>query len=266
MLTLATSSSRFWNLSNEIIIQMLHHCKYNEILQFAAASKRHYNIVAGSTGLQLHIELEANGLDILGRSRTGNTNYSQILDGLLRYRGAWLFLQLEKPVERIIRVEPSIWGHREGNYVVAFSSQSDLFADPDWLQVIPLDSPNDPAPVTLHHTFREFTLDFEQDLVATVRDAPNENIQRLKISLCSICTGLPHPLAPKSTYFVLIDFSVPLPGNEAFTLEILGDLLAIKITDISGERYEILVWDWKHGALLLRIGSRFYLSVGHFTL
>ncbi|CAE6430324.1 unnamed protein product [Rhizoctonia solani] len=246
-------SSYFDTLSNELIIQVLHLCQCNEILRFATTNKRHYNIISESVSLKLHIELEVNGLYITQGSRSRGGTYSHLLDELVRNRNGWLNLDLEEPVERNSNQVMSLWELREGNYVVAFSSTSKAWG-PDSIQVTPLDLLETPQPVTFSCTFSEFTPDFEQELVALVKTDPNETT-RLEVRLCSATTGHPHPLAQNPIFPVQVDFQIPGPGRQTFTLEIVQDILVVRIADISRDRYEILAWNWKSGALLCRVGS-----------
>ncbi|KAH7345505.1 hypothetical protein B0J17DRAFT_640125 [Rhizoctonia solani] len=240
-------------LSDELIIQVLHHCQYNEILQFATTNKRHYIIVSESVSLKLHIELEVNGLYIVQGSRSRDGTYSRLLDELVRYRNSWLNLDLEEPIERNSNQVMSLWELREGNYVVAFSSTSSQAWGPDSIQITPIDPLETPQPVTFSTVFSEFTPDFEQELVALIKTDPNDTT-RLEVRLCSAITGHSHPLARNPTFTVQVDFQIPGPGRQTFTLEIVENILVVRIADIMRDRYEILAWDWKSGALLCRVG------------
>ncbi|CAE6442202.1 hypothetical protein ACGC1H_002003 [Rhizoctonia solani] len=247
-------SSHFDSLSNELIVQILHFCQYDGILRFAATSKRHYNILADSVSLKLHIELDANGLDIIKGSRTRHGTYFCLLEELVRYRDAWLNLDLEVPIERNSNQVMSLWELREGNYVVAFSSIASTEWGPDSIQVTPIDSLESPQPISFPSAFSEFTLDFEQGLAALVKTDP-VNTTCLEIRLCSTITGLPHPLARSPRFILQVDFPIPGPGHQTFTLEVIDNILVIRIADILRDIYEIIAWDWKTGALLCRVGS-----------
>ncbi|CAE6538361.1 unnamed protein product [Rhizoctonia solani] len=246
--------AHFSGLSNELIVQILHFCRYNEILKFAATSKRHHSILLDSVSLKLHIELEANGLDIVNGSQKLNGSYSRSLDELVRYRDAWLNLDFEEPDERNSNQVMSLWELREGNYVVAFSSMSSALWGPDSIQITPVDPLEPPQPITFPSIFSELTLDFEQGLAALVT-TDTENSTHLEVRLCSTTTGMPHPLARNPIFTVQVDFQIPGPGHQTFTLEVVEDILVIRIADIMRDIYEIIAWDWKSSALLCRIGS-----------
>ncbi|CAE6432271.1 unnamed protein product [Rhizoctonia solani] len=246
--------SHFDGLSNELIVQILHFCQYIEILRFAATSKRHYGILSDSVSLKLHIELEASGLDIIRGSRKRNGSYSCLLHELARYRDAWLNLDLEVPIERDSSLAMSLWELREGNYVVAFSSTPSAQWGPDSIQATHIDSLETSLPITFPISFSEFTLDYEQELVVLVKTNPNITTC-LEITLCSTTSGLPHPLARNPAFVVQVDFQIPGPGHQTFTLEIVANILVIRIADIMRDTYEIMAWDWKSGGLLCRIGS-----------
>ncbi|CAE6508345.1 unnamed protein product [Rhizoctonia solani] len=247
----------FSDLSDEIVIQVLHFCNYEEILRFAATSKRYYNIVASSVGLRLHIELEVNGLEIIKGTRNGNAAHSVLLDELVRYRDAWLNLRLEEPVERTLmeRAQTLLWELREGSYTVALSSTPNTSLGPDTLWITLFDHLDTSNRITFHDHFHAFTSDLEQDLVACLKMVPSANT-RFEIKLCSATTGLAHPLAQNYTFIVQADFRIPDPEEDpdSVSIEIMDNIFVARVADLSDE-YEILAWDWKSGALLLRIGS-----------
>ncbi|KAF8741291.1 A Receptor for Ubiquitination Targets, partial [Rhizoctonia solani] len=258
----------FLNLSDELIIQILHFCAYIDILRFAATSQRHHAILSNSISLKFHIELEVNGLHVVEGSRKGEATYSRLLEELICYRDAWLNLELEDPIERISNREMLLWELREGNYVVAFTSESDAAWatdswGPDSMQLTPIGSLETPQPVTFSTFYNELTLDFEQDLVALVKTNP-DNKMSLEVRLCSTTTGLSHPLARNPVFFVQVGFRIPGPGHQTFTLEVIGDILVVRIAEILDYEYEIMAWNWKSGALLCRIGS--ISGIADFTL
>ncbi|CAE6508315.1 unnamed protein product [Rhizoctonia solani] len=254
MAEITQSPTHFDDLSDEIIVQVLHFCRYDEILRFASTNKRNYNILSNSVGLKLHVELDANGLDIIKGSRTEDGNYSRLLNELVRYRDAWLNLDLEEPTERTSNQVMSLWELREGHYVVAFSSTPALGWGPDSMQLTLLDSLETPDVITLPSVFHEFTPDFEQELVILVKTNPNDTAC-LEIRICSTTSGLPHPLARNPIFTVQVGFHIPGPGHQTFTLEVIDNILVARIADIMNYKYEIMAWDWKSGALLCRIGS-----------
>ncbi|CAE6535258.1 unnamed protein product [Rhizoctonia solani] len=270
------SSGYFSTLPNELIIRVLHFCSYTEILRFAATGKRYCKIVANSVSLQLHNELEANGLEIIKGSQKENATYSLLLDELVRYRDAWLNLTFEEPIERtsIKRNQTLQWELHEGSYVVAFSATPSASLGPDTLWVMSLDHLDVPSPVALQTYFHEFVTNLEQDLAVLARVDPDESVlffhsftphtnnpntshSCFEIRFCSATTGLGHPLAHNHIWIIRVDFSIPDPEEESdvFTLDIMDNILVARISNLTSEKCEILVWDWKSGAFLLRIGS-----------
>ncbi|CUA77152.1 Ubiquitin carboxyl-terminal hydrolase 28 [Rhizoctonia solani] len=247
------TSSSLCDISSELIIQILHHCEYPSILSFAATCKVYYELVAQSTSLQLHIELEVNGLELLKGSFKRDADYLVILKELRRFRDAWLDLDFVDPVERSAgNSEMLLWELREGFYIRAFSrSALGLFSDT--IQFTPLDTElPDPPPLSFDFTFNEFTADPAQELLAILSRGPQRDVHVL---LCSSATGLAHPLARHSRLSAEFDFDPPhyWPG---FSIEIMQDIVVAKVSLPHAYVYELLVWNWKYGILLHRIGSR----------
>ncbi|KAH7345504.1 hypothetical protein B0J17DRAFT_640113 [Rhizoctonia solani] len=241
-------------ISPELIIQMLHCCEYPNILSFAATCKVYYELVAQSTSLQLHIELEVNGLELVKGSFQRDTSYTVILNDLRRFRDGWLDLDLEAPVDRLVgNSEMLLWELREGFYIRAFSRCEERFSDA--LQLVPLDSEIPvPPPLTFNFTFNEFTADPGQELLAMLSRDPERNTH-VHVCLCSSTTGLAHSLARYPRLTAEFDFEAPYfwPG---FSIEIMGHLVVAKVLHPQAHIYELLIWDWKAGILLDRISSQ----------
>ncbi|CAE6533644.1 unnamed protein product [Rhizoctonia solani] len=245
------------DLSPELVIKILHYCDYSAIFKFAATCKAYQKIVADTTSLQLHIELEANGLEIVKGSFKGEATYSIILEDLRRFRDAWLNLDVSEPITRSLgESETLLWELREGFYIKAFS-RSRHYARADAIQFIPLDSESpDPPPLMFDFKFNEFTVDPEQGLIAMICRADDFDLgNTCDIHLCSSATGLAHPLAQYPKLTVAFDYPLP-PFSSQFALEIMGHRLLTKAAHSGANNYELLIWDWRHGALLHRISSR----------
>ncbi|KAG8709862.1 hypothetical protein FRC11_005144 [Ceratobasidium sp. 423] len=247
-------SLEFKALSSELIIQILHCCEYPTILRFAATCKEYHELVRKSISLQLHIELEANGLELVKGSFKPGTTYSVILDDLKQFRDAWLDLDIEQPIARPLgESRMLLWELREGFYIKAFSHSQERLADA--LQFIPLDSETlDPPPLLFDFTFDEFTVDPGQELIACV----SKNLglfTHIHVDLCSMATGLAHPLAQHPRLTAEFDFERPFfsPG---FAIEIMGNVVLAKVSHTRLHTYELLIWDWKSGNPLSRISSR----------
>ncbi|CAE6508304.1 unnamed protein product [Rhizoctonia solani] len=241
-------------ISPELVIQILHYCEYPGILSFAATCKTYHELVAQSTSLQLHIELEVNGLELVKGSFQRDASYSVILKNLKRFCDAWLDLDFEAPVERLVgNSEMLLWEMREGLYIRAFSRSEGRFSDA--LQLIPLDQKiPDPPLLTFDFTFNEFTADPGQALIAILSRDPDRD-SHVHIHLRSSTTGLPHPLTRCPRLTAEFDFEPPYfwPG---FSIEIMGYMVLAKVSHPQAHVYELLIWDWNSGVLLHRISSR----------
>ncbi|KAJ1311913.1 hypothetical protein OPQ81_010373 [Rhizoctonia solani] len=156
-------------ISPELVIQILHYCEYPSILTFSATCKAYYELVTKSTSLQLHIELEANGLELVKGSFQRGATYSAILKDLRRFRDAWLDLDLTEPAERLSQDHP---------------------------------------PLTFDFTFNEFTADPGQELLA-ILSRDTERDAYVHVHLCSSATGLAHPLARYPRLTAEFDFNPP---------------------------------------------------------
>ncbi|KAH7311778.1 hypothetical protein B0J17DRAFT_381187 [Rhizoctonia solani] len=260
------------HVSPEVIIHILHHSEYSTILRFAATCKTYYELIAQSTSLQLHIELESNGLELVKGSSKGDATYWEILEDLRRFHDAWLDLKVGHPIVRPLgRSDMLLWELREGFYVKGFSRSGGNYADT--LQFVPLDAAiPDPPPIAFDFSFNEFTVDPAQGLVAIMFRDQDQDLQSiLHIHLCSSTTGLAHPLAqyPKLT----AEFeSICRVYVSDFAIEIMGDMLLTRISRNSACIYEVLIWNWKSGTFLTRISSRigicdtFFLDRQHLVL
>ncbi|CCO34639.1 hypothetical protein BN14_08743 [Rhizoctonia solani AG-1 IB] len=151
-------------LSDEIMIQILHFCNYQEILRFAMTCKRCYLLVMTTTSLQLHLELESNGLEIAPGSAEANSNYALILEELRRYHNAWLDLNLDGPHEKTMSGQMVKWRLNQGHYTIVHLGGAALFG-PRSLNSVPLSNPNFGEDITYDQPFHEFYVDRAQDLV-----------------------------------------------------------------------------------------------------
>ncbi|CAE6534027.1 unnamed protein product [Rhizoctonia solani] len=270
--------SPFSDLSNEVIIHILHCCPYKTILRFSSTCKRNYEIIINSVSLRLHIELEVNGLEVVKSSAMKSTQIisSSILGELHRYRNAWLKPDLNIPVERPVG-HPKVlrWELHGGAYFKAYSSFAPQDC-PDSLQIIPLDSVLLPPPVKFCTKFHRFTADPSQDLAILVAAIPErftadpsqdlailvaaipERPNYVQLHIRSLATGQPHPQARRPDLTIEFDFEVSVLSNSTvcYAPEVQGSVLAIRFDSDVKRTYEILAWDWKTGSFLHRISSR----------
>ncbi|KAG8685944.1 hypothetical protein FRC11_009798 [Ceratobasidium sp. 423] len=221
--------------------------------------QRGYNLVKNSVVLQLQIELEVAGMEIMG-SMSDATSPS-LLEDLRQYVNAWTemnlgpAIELPMPKDRIL-----LWELREGSFISAYSTQSSTSGThgrnlPNAIQVVPLDAQELPKPMKFGLTFHEFTLDLSQELVVlAVVDLPRQDCIRLLLR--SSETGLSHPLAQQPIILVLLEFPIQHKKASSITLEVMGDILVVKFADLKSLAYEILIWSWKSATLLNRICSR----------
>ncbi|KAG8689055.1 hypothetical protein FRC11_004225 [Ceratobasidium sp. 423] len=195
-------------LPREILVRTLQNCDYVTIIRFSLTCKKAYEVVSSSISLQLHIELEINGLEIADGSSKGNPNYSSILKELKDYQDAWLNLRLSPMVKQPIMgsdADVPNWELRSGTYYGDFRV-SEPEHDEDFLvdrtQVAILGSPNIPPPIDFERTFAQSTMDPNQDLVILGEDEV-EGSEFARYHLRSVATGQPHPLAehPIITHF-----------------------------------------------------------------
>ncbi|KAG8777525.1 hypothetical protein FRC12_000328 [Ceratobasidium sp. 428] len=240
-------------LPNEIVIRVLLCCSYTDILAFASTCKKYFSLVSNSVNLQLHIELEANGLQVIGGSPNDTNDHSRLLQKLKQYRDAWLDLSFMPPINRECGEETMLcWEFRDGVFAQAFSA-SGLEIESDSMLIIPLDTDGNISPISFGVAFNEFTLDPSQGLVV-LAGVHSQAKSRGWIRICSSVTGQAHSQAKHPLLNLELGFSAST-FIRAFdiTLEIKGELLAVKFASAEKFIYEILIWNWKTGKLLNRI-------------
>ncbi|KAG8777524.1 hypothetical protein FRC12_000327 [Ceratobasidium sp. 428] len=246
-------------LPNEIVIRVLLCCSYRDILAFASTCRKYSNIVSKSINLQLHIELEANGLQVVGGCDI--SDHSLLLQKLQRYRDAWLDLSFMAPINRDCGEENmSLWELRDGAFAKAFStSGSDMEADS--VLITSLNAERNKTRISFGVVFNEFTLDSNQDLIVLAGVGPQPTPQDLAhttsqgwIRICSLVTGQAHPHAKRPLLNLKLGFRIVDLQPFDVALEIKGELLVIKFASAEDFVYEILVWNWKTGRPLNRIG------------
>ncbi|KAG9095050.1 hypothetical protein FRC06_010173 [Ceratobasidium sp. 370] len=203
--------------------------------------------------LQLYIELEVNGLQIAERSSDGSQDQASLLKKIRQYRDAWLDLDLGPPVDQYCGEEMmSLWELRDGVFANAYSSNhADLEAN--GMEIFPLGIDGGHTRTDFRVAFNEFTLDLGQDLVALAGVDPQEH-SHAWVRLCSATTGQVHPQAKHPLLSVELGFNVLIGIAFSLTLEIKNELIVVKFASTEGRVYEIVIWNWKTGRLLNRIG------------
>ncbi|CAE6528344.1 unnamed protein product [Rhizoctonia solani] len=243
--------SSFEKIYDDIRVMMLHFSSLQTILRFAVTSRRNYNLVKTSNSLQLQIELEINGLEIVGTTSNGSSR-QQILGELIQYRNAWLDLNILPPaVGPVLQEDMKCWQMYEGHWASGFSHHRDR---PDSLQTINLDSSTLPPPVDFQTEYDQFTVDPNQQLVALLA-ASQKGSDHVHIHLRSLVTGMAHPRARLPTLTAILpkehraDLSRDIKRLRLGPL-VMGNILVINV----GYRLEwtfcVLIWDWMAGVLL----------------
>ncbi|KAG8713136.1 hypothetical protein FRC08_013654 [Ceratobasidium sp. 394] len=243
-------------LPDEMLIRILLFCGYRDMLSFSAVCKRYHNIVSSSVVLQLHIELEANGLQIARDVSVETRDYLSLLERLRRYRDAWLDLDLGPPVQlRGGDEDMPLWELRDGVFVKSYHGSGGQLSTnkPNFLRLIPLDSANNASTqVNFGVNFGEFSLDASQNLAVLVDIDGHAEECYGWIRLCSSVTGQAHPLAAHPVLTAKLGFQ-GLSYDHA--IEIKHELVVVQFSWSISAKYghEVLIWDWKKGTLLNRI-------------
>ncbi|KAG8709193.1 hypothetical protein FRC09_000799 [Ceratobasidium sp. 395] len=237
-------------LPDEIVVQILLSCPYNNIFSFALTCRKYSNIVSSSTSLELHIELEANGLQTTERSLEHTSgDHVSLLKKLQRHHDAWLDLNIRSSTNHDCNLEDmTFWELRDGVFAKAFIRHTGLGS----VLLLPLDSGECRTQVDFDTTFNVLTMDLGQDLITLAGVEPDQwNHGWLR--LCSSTTGQAHPQAKKPLLELELGFDVLVDLPFSLTLEIKHDLVAAKFACTSEFVYEILIWNWKTGRLMHRI-------------
>ncbi|KAG8771490.1 hypothetical protein FRC12_003583 [Ceratobasidium sp. 428] len=223
------------------------------VYRYSSIRFEYSSLVSDSVNLQLHIELEANGLQVIGGSPNDTSDHSRLLQKLKQYRDAWLDLSFMPPINRECGEETMLcWEFRDGVFAQAFSA-SGLEIESDSMLIIPLDTDGNISSISFGVAFNEFTLDPSQGLVV-LAGVHSQAKSRGWIRICSSVTGQAHSRAKHPLLNLELGFSAST-FIRAFdiTLEIKGELLAVKFASAEKFIYEILIWNWKTGRLLNRI-------------
>ncbi|CAE6477844.1 unnamed protein product, partial [Rhizoctonia solani] len=257
--------TRVEDTPQEVLVRMLHNCDYVTITRVSLTCKKAYQAVSSSVSLQLHIELEINGLEIADGSSKGNPNYSLILKELRDYQDNWLDLKLSPLVSQRIRTtnaDMPNWDLRSGTYYGEFCA-SELDHDQDYLvdrtQLATLGSSSLSPSTNYGKKFSFCIVDPKQDLAALVEDERVDS-GLARLHLHSVTTGQPHPLAEHPILTIGIDGAFlhehNLLGEPMSTdPKVMGRYLAVKFNwpESDYNVTEILLWDWRTGVLLARV-------------
>ncbi|CAE7124388.1 unnamed protein product [Rhizoctonia solani] len=251
----------------EILVRTLHYCDYVTIIRFSLTCKKAQRVVSCSVSLQLHIELEINGLEIADGSSGGNPNYSLALKELRDHQDAWYNLRLGPMVQQSVGasdIDVPDWDLRNGTYHGEFrASEPDDDDDfhVDHTQIAVLGSSTIPPPINFEKEFSSCVVDPKQDLAVLVEDE-QEVSEPARFHFRSVTTGKPHPLAEHPVLTVTFDDTFLQENNllgESVSAnpEIVGNYFMARMywPESECKVSETLLWDWKTGVLLTRIYS-----------
>lgn len=218
-------------------------------------------MVHQSTSLQLHIELEINGLEIVDRSSTTDASYASILEELKSYRDAWLNFNLApRFIQRISGISyPKFHNNvyfTGCDHSVVDDGRLELF---DLIHTAKFYSSVTPPPLTFKKIFNEFAVDTKQDLIVLVQ----YNRERFfaQVHFHHIITRNPHPLAHFPTLTVRFKHSTDENHSRGFVFTrpiLMQDILVIQFRapiESSTRCDDILIWNWQSGCFLGRIHS-----------
>ncbi|KAH7333850.1 hypothetical protein B0J17DRAFT_674362 [Rhizoctonia solani] len=247
------------SLPNEVLVRILHYCKYRAIIRFSMTCRKSYEAVLQSISLQLLIGLEVTGLEILDIS--SKASYSSVLAELKGYQDAWQNFRLSPVVQSPVEIPLALdidWELRNGAYIGGFRESNKEYPGDnqfDRIQVIHLHSPVVPPPLDFKKKFNNSMVDISQDLVVLVeyfQESPSSVIAN--VHLHHVTTGLPHSLAQLST-FTIRDENLRSSSTD---LVVMGSILAITFagpeSSVSG-CCDTLIWDWRSCHLIGRIKS-----------
>ncbi|CAE6445131.1 unnamed protein product [Rhizoctonia solani] len=249
-------------LPSELVVRILEYCGYVDLLRFSQTCRDYSLLVGTSARLRLQIELGANGLQSPRRWLAAGGQSQELLENLVQCRDDWLDLRLTGG-EFLPRTTSgqrfTLWELRRGVFASAFSMGEHRHLEADALKVITLDSPVSEWTLKFDMTFHELTIDPAQDLlVLAVTRTTSSQSHFLDIRLCSLRTGLAHPSAKLG----LVSFAVrycltPHHIYSTVSLSITNDILLINLIANSSEiSSNVMVIDWKTGALLVHTGWR----------
>ncbi|CAE6463567.1 unnamed protein product [Rhizoctonia solani] len=248
----ATNWFLFDRLSHEMVVHILEFCNFQTILRFASTCKRAHNLVTNTTSLQLLIELEASGLELIEGASSSNVSTSLTLERLKRYQNAWANFDLLPP-------KGYAWmkglGVGQGHRFVFFEGYlaATTPAEPDEpinsLELCNIRVDLQTYSIRFGASLNgDFYIDQTQDLVV-ILESISEESTNVSLRLCSLTTGLSHPLALRSPLTFATGY---LPQSSR--IQVVERRLMINIRpQLSELIFDILVWDWIPGTLLHRI-------------
>ncbi|KAH7320345.1 hypothetical protein B0J17DRAFT_773102 [Rhizoctonia solani] len=180
--------------SDELIAHILHLCNYRDILRFAETCKRYQAIVTS----------------------TADT------EELRGYHEAWLDLEFNKPVVRLMKGGILKWKLEQGCFAAVTLDLAGLSRDCS-LELVPQDDSAVPGAIKLDQPVHEFHVDPSQDLVdSSIRDPGNETDSLLQQkAICSSKASLDAEWAASSAahhpaFTIQARFEISITQFESF--------------------------------------------------
>ncbi|CUA78517.1 similar to Ubiquitin associated and SH3 domain-containing protein B (Suppressor of T-cell receptor signaling 1) (STS-1) (Cbl-interacting protein p70) [Rhizoctonia solani] len=254
-------------LPTDILLCILHYCDFRTIIQFSTTCKKSQIIVRQSTSLQLCVELDVNGLEIVKQSLKAGVTHAVILEELKGYRDAWLRFRFGPPLQRPATnpIMPPRPGQCHGEaYFEPFCApgvgeDTNKRCQFNRIQVTSFRPPtNSNPPLDFKRTFKTFSVDPKQDLIVLI-EYEDASFTRVDIHLNHLSTTKPHSLAQYHTLTVRFEELDEGQGFYYGGTWIMGHILLARFTPASQKNRSncdnIAIWNWQSGLFLGRILS-----------
>ncbi|CAE6432924.1 unnamed protein product [Rhizoctonia solani] len=267
--TMDAQTRVFDAIPSEIFVRILHNCDYVSIVRFSLTCKRAYEVVSSSISLQLHIELDINGLEIANQTSEKNLNYSSVLKELRDYQDAWLNLRLGPVVRQYVGAPMRNWELRSHHYFGKFFEQGRFSTHST--RIAALGSSSLPPSTQYGKKFSFCVVDPQQDLVVLVENERTVTGQA-RFYLHSATTGEPHSLVENPMLSVNFDDAFLRENDLLYKimstdLKVVGNYLVVKFKwpwhNSDRDICEILLINWRAGTLLARISLEY--NSAHYT-
>ncbi|KAF7313763.1 F-box domain-containing protein [Mycena chlorophos] len=230
-------------LPPEILIAICRWLDAVSVARFCRISKRFHRLIKHSSAVQYAVALELAGLSDISNSSFA-TSSSARLSALLAYNDAWKNID---PESRAFQTQCKLTGkywELVGNVFATYSADDGFAFSRIPCAIKSLQPDHWKLPV-FTGSIVDFSMDLSQDLLVVVEVAS----LGLSVHLLSLHTGQPHPAARLFRLVRQVE-EPPVSTFEAFQIRIFGTYMAV-MSEIDTEvsACELLVWDWKTGAL-----------------
>ncbi|CAE6411538.1 unnamed protein product [Rhizoctonia solani] len=246
------SWSPVFKFPDEIIVRLLHLCSYQAILRFSKTCRRYRELVVNTASLQLHIELDVSGMEVLGEALSSNKGYSTMLNDIRMYRESWQNLDLETDFQQVQHDISDAMSWVVYNGILVKEVSSDITGGQDSLVIAPLDSASHPNQLCSRSRVNldAVAVDLSQELLVLVGSDPNNPAGSYgHVDLVSSVTGHSHPAAGLSTFNVILGETASHISLQVVSIAIVGERIFISFGDVRIGRYKIFTWNWRTGSL-----------------